>query len=164
MTTLFSKPLHFCTTLLNHALLIITNLKWACKFLFHHSLFQHRQPGLPEAARSLRIRLHERPTVETLEEDEDEDEDEDNKMGCLVCLCSIEEGDEVKELRCEHVFHSECLERWTGYRHHHATCPLCRHSLAAPPRSLTELREEVIVFKFTHFSTFSDRDGWWWLR
>lgn len=160
MTTLISKSLCFSTTILNYALLIIANFNWACSFLFHHSLFQHRQPGLPEAARSLGIWLPDRPAFGSLEKDEDEDED--NKSKCPVCLCSIGEGEEVKELRCEHVFHRECLDRWIGYDGHiHATCPLCRDNLAAPPRPLTELGEEVLVFKFTLFGARSDRETWW---
>ena len=31
---------------------------------------------------------------------------------CAVCLCAIEEGDEVPELRCRHVFHRGCLDEW----------------------------------------------------
>ncbi|KAL3738438.1 hypothetical protein ACJRO7_019902 [Eucalyptus globulus] len=44
--------------------------------------------------------------------------------GCAVCLSSIEERDEVRELsNCSHAFHRECLDRWVDYNQ--ATCPLC---------------------------------------
>ncbi|XP_068344953.1 RING-H2 finger protein ATL65-like [Pyrus communis] len=58
---------------------------------------------------------------------------------CAVCLCQLEMGDEVREMRnCCHVFHTECIDRWLEYndRHHHhhdednhKTCPLCRTPL-----------------------------------
>uniref|UniRef100_A0A0E0LPY4 RING-type domain-containing protein n=1 Tax=Oryza punctata TaxID=4537 RepID=A0A0E0LPY4_ORYPU len=44
---------------------------------------------------------------------------------CVVCLSGIEEGDEVRELRCRHLFHRGCLDRWLSERPP-ATCPLCR--------------------------------------
>uniref|UniRef100_A0A7N0U2K6 RING-type domain-containing protein n=1 Tax=Kalanchoe fedtschenkoi TaxID=63787 RepID=A0A7N0U2K6_KALFE len=44
---------------------------------------------------------------------------------CAVCLSEVEDGEEVAELGCAHVFHKVCLERWvsSGMR---ATCPICR--------------------------------------
>ncbi|KAF5940155.1 hypothetical protein HYC85_021322 [Camellia sinensis] len=76
---------------------------------------------------------------------------------CAVCLSKIEEGDEIIELRCDHLFHWVCLDRWVGYNHE--TCPLCRGSLA-PRRSITELGMEVLSFKFCSFSS-SYRDSRW---
>ncbi|KAI6706942.1 hypothetical protein NL676_009904 [Syzygium grande] len=68
-----------------------------------------------------------------------------NGGGCAVCLSSIEERDEVRELsNCSHAFHRECLDRWVD--HDQVTCPLCR-SLLFPstkwerPRSSCFLRE-----------------------
>uniref|UniRef100_A0A7N0U332 RING-type domain-containing protein n=1 Tax=Kalanchoe fedtschenkoi TaxID=63787 RepID=A0A7N0U332_KALFE len=42
-----------------------------------------------------------------------------------VCLSEVEDGEEVAELGCAHLFHKVCLERWvsSGMR---ATCPICR--------------------------------------
>ncbi|XP_010535779.1 PREDICTED: E3 ubiquitin-protein ligase ATL4 [Tarenaya hassleriana] len=58
---------------------------------------------------------------------------------CAVCLGSLEDEDEVRELRnCCHVFHRECIDRWLDYEehddgsgddNHHRTCPLCRAPL-----------------------------------
>ena len=31
---------------------------------------------------------------------------------CAVCLSEFEEGDELRELPCGHVFHLECCDRW----------------------------------------------------
>ncbi|XP_065012901.1 probable E3 ubiquitin-protein ligase RHA1A [Musa acuminata AAA Group] len=46
---------------------------------------------------------------------------------CVFCLCDIEEGEEIRELRCRHLFHRSCLDRWLVRRR--ATCPLCRDVL-----------------------------------
>lgn len=51
---------------------------------------------------------------------------------CVFCLSGVEEGEEVRELRCRHVFHRACLDRWLATPP--ATCPLCRSRLlTAPP-------------------------------
>uniref|UniRef100_A0ACD5WWA1 Uncharacterized protein n=1 Tax=Avena sativa TaxID=4498 RepID=A0ACD5WWA1_AVESA len=47
---------------------------------------------------------------------------------CVFCLSAIEEGDEVRVLRCQHLFHRCCLDRWMAARPG-ATCPLCRGEL-----------------------------------
>ncbi|XP_052200191.1 uncharacterized protein LOC127806746 [Diospyros lotus] len=77
---------------------------------------------------------------------------------CPVCLCKIDAGEEIRELRCAHLFHRDCLDRWVGYKHR--TCPLCRGCLA-PGRRATELGEEVLSFKFCDFGSSSGRSSWW---
>ncbi|KAG6466357.1 hypothetical protein ZIOFF_075848 [Zingiber officinale] len=39
---------------------------------------------------------------------------------CVFCLSDIEEGEEVRELRCRHLFHRRCLDPWLACRR--ATC------------------------------------------
>ncbi|GLJ55442.1 hypothetical protein SUGI_1190450 [Cryptomeria japonica] len=47
---------------------------------------------------------------------------------CAVCLGSFEEDDEIRKLcNCRHIFHRECLDKWTDY--YKETCPLCRSDL-----------------------------------
>ncbi|EXB44970.1 E3 ubiquitin-protein ligase Arkadia [Morus notabilis] len=36
---------------------------------------------------------------------------------CALCLGEVEEGEEIRELRCSHVFHQLCLERWIRFKH-----------------------------------------------
>ncbi|PQM37735.1 hypothetical protein Pyn_22627 [Prunus yedoensis var. nudiflora] len=43
---------------------------------------------------------------------------------CSVCLSEFEEGDKIRELKCKHTFHQDCLDRWL--QQYWATCPLCR--------------------------------------
>lgn len=45
---------------------------------------------------------------------------------CIICICDFEDGDRVRCLPCNHVFHSNCIDEWLGRDAH---CPLCRHGL-----------------------------------
>ncbi|CAI0428347.1 unnamed protein product [Linum tenue] len=46
---------------------------------------------------------------------------------CVICLSDFAAGDRVKILpRCNHGFHSKCIDRWLGS---HSSCPTCRHCL-----------------------------------
>jgi E3 ubiquitin-protein ligase RHA2 len=55
-----------------------------------------------------------------------------------VCLSGIEEGDEVRELRCRHLFHRGCLDRWWLSARPPATCPLCRCRLLQSPSAAAD--------------------------
>ena len=85
-----------------------------------------------------------------------------SEVQCAVCLCKIENGDEIRELRCDHLFHRVCLDRWLGYKN--LSCPLCRDSLA-PFRAFAELGVEVLSFNFFSSSS-ADRETWWlrWIK
>ncbi|KAK3001680.1 hypothetical protein RJ639_021883 [Escallonia herrerae] len=77
---------------------------------------------------------------------------------CAVCLSKIEEGGEIRDLRCEHIFNRVCLDRWIGFKQ--LTCPLCRSSLAPSKTPALEPEKEVIIFRnFCSFSS-SDRTTW----
>ncbi|XP_068658094.1 RING-H2 finger protein ATL64-like [Aristolochia californica] len=52
------------------------------------------------------------------------------EVECGVCICKISRGEEIRELRCEHLFHRHCLDGWCGYGN--ATCPICRRPLLPP--------------------------------
>lgn len=45
---------------------------------------------------------------------------------CAICLCDMEEGDNVKKLVCRHVFHDACVMGWLNTN---STCPMCKASL-----------------------------------
>ncbi|QGA18611.1 hypothetical protein EYB26_006296 [Talaromyces marneffei] len=47
----------------------------------------------------------------------------DNHFICVVCFDPVERTQEIHELKCLHVFHKECLEKW--YLRSHYTCPMC---------------------------------------
>ncbi|KIW85645.1 hypothetical protein Z517_01037 [Fonsecaea pedrosoi CBS 271.37] len=44
-----------------------------------------------------------------------------------ICLESLEETDLIRELRCGHVYHANCLSLWVERGHH--DCPLCKYDM-----------------------------------
>lgn len=42
---------------------------------------------------------------------------------CCICLANYEDNDELRELPCTHLFHSECVDKWLKIN---ALCPLCK--------------------------------------
>ncbi|XBH85236.1 hypothetical protein VPH35_073206 [Triticum aestivum] len=61
---------------------------------------------------------------------------------CVICLGGMEEGDEVRVLRCHHLFHRCCLARWLA-AWAGATCPLCRGKLLTGTAAKRAGEEEV---------------------
>ncbi|GAV80229.1 zf-RING_2 domain-containing protein [Cephalotus follicularis] len=127
--------------MLHHMILIANQLKSAWNFLFHLSFFANHVPcSMPE--------FRNQPSIYQSNEEVEE---------CAVCLCEIEEGEEIRELICNHLFHRLCLDTWAKYKH--AQCPLCRDYLV-PFEAITELGMEVLTFKLWSFSS-GERDTWW---
>ncbi|XP_073113083.1 RING-H2 finger protein ATL2-like [Elaeis guineensis] len=51
----------------------------------------------------------------------------EEKMECAVCLMEFKEGENGRLLpRCNHRFHTECVDMWFQS---HTSCPLCRASV-----------------------------------
>ncbi|KAF8377263.1 hypothetical protein HHK36_030638 [Tetracentron sinense] len=46
---------------------------------------------------------------------------------CAVCLSNFREGEKIRELQCNHIFHKDCLDKWL--QHDSPTCPLCRSTV-----------------------------------
>ncbi|KAK7857145.1 e3 ubiquitin-protein ligase rha2b [Quercus suber] len=115
-------------------------------FLFHSFSKQCYEHDMPEISEELSINLYKRK-LGTREEVE-----------CAVCLSKIGEGEEIRQLRCDHLFHRVCLDRWVGYKR--LTCPLCRGSLL-PCTTITEpgVRVEVLHFKYSSLIS-GDRETW----
>uniref|UniRef100_A0A7C9CPN3 RING-type domain-containing protein n=2 Tax=Opuntia streptacantha TaxID=393608 RepID=A0A7C9CPN3_OPUST len=42
---------------------------------------------------------------------------------CCICLAQYVDDDELRELPCSHLFHSECVDKWLKIN---ASCPLCK--------------------------------------
>ena len=47
-----------------------------------------------------------------------------NNINCSICLVDFEETDEARLLKCEHLFHTECVDNWLLNFSH--KCPVCR--------------------------------------
>ena len=46
-----------------------------------------------------------------------------NHECCTIC---IEEPDECSQLKCGHIFHTECINEWFK---NHKSCPNCRKTM-----------------------------------
>merc|ERR1719313_1182592 len=47
----------------------------------------------------------------------------DTQQQCMVCLADFEDGDELRKLHCDHMFHVDCIDEWLRRSPH---CPLCK--------------------------------------
>jgi hypothetical protein len=56
----------------------------------------------------------------------------DDEEACSVCLAQYEEGDQLRQLGCNHHFHVECIDEWLK---RNAKCPLCVQDLKRPKGS-----------------------------
>ena len=67
----------------------------------------------------------------------------DQKTQCSVCWEDFSLDEMVNQLRCEHIFHKDCIKPWLEL---HATCPVCRkpQNEAATVHS-RQVREYVIL-------------------
>ena len=45
---------------------------------------------------------------------------------CSVCLEDFKDGDTIKKLNCNHIFHKDCLQPWLN---EHDNCPMCRQNI-----------------------------------
>ncbi|KAJ6807491.1 protein binding protein [Iris pallida] len=45
---------------------------------------------------------------------------------CSICLSTYEDGVELRQLPCNHHFHSACIDKWLYIN---ATCPLCKYNI-----------------------------------
>ncbi|GBO14073.1 hypothetical protein AVEN_15306-1 [Araneus ventricosus] len=50
---------------------------------------------------------------------------------CPICLGASVRQDQIKRLRCSHVFHQSCIDMWLNNRR---SCPLCRAPYRRLPR------------------------------
>ena len=58
-----------------------------------------------------------------------------NQEDCSICFKSLQQTDsenQVAQLKCQHIFHKQCVEPWVNQ---HNSCPLCRKEAFTPPLS-----------------------------
>ncbi|KAK9064646.1 hypothetical protein SSX86_016028 [Deinandra increscens subsp. villosa] len=128
-----------------------THLKQAWDILIHLSFFHHCMQSIV-SSQELSVSNYHWNTSRG-----------DEPVDCAICLSRIEEDDEIRVLRCDHLFHKGCLDRCVEYRH--TTCPLCREVLGGP-RMVCELGRELLHFSFCSTIVYSDTDDCdsWWIR
>ncbi|XP_022775739.1 E3 ubiquitin-protein ligase RNF181-like [Durio zibethinus] len=147
--------------MLYYVLLILNQLKLAWNLLLKYSMFpnvydkqefpQQHLPGVADQQLGV-VRYNWKQQKQNCFDDDDEEEE----VACAVCLCRIEEDDEMRELRCNHLFHKVCLDRWLGYSLS-MTCPICRTFLS-PAKLVAGV--EVLIFNYCTFNS-NHHDNWW---
>ncbi|KAI8648541.1 hypothetical protein NCS55_01492900 [Fusarium keratoplasticum] len=50
---------------------------------------------------------------------------------CAICIEVLVNQDDVRRLKCKHVFHTSCIDSW--FQNRHVDCPLCK-SIFIPNR------------------------------
>ncbi|KAK6921827.1 Zinc finger, RING-type [Dillenia turbinata] len=144
------------STMSNYAILLIPHFLYLLNLSLNHlPIFNRSRTDQHSPENSADGEHDDQPFVTRHRRRRESDEHEE----CAVCLCRIEEEEEIRELRCKHLFHKVCLDRWAFSSYRRSTCPLCRGSLARL-RIDAELGEEVLVFNFCS----SSRRCKWWLR
>ncbi|XP_078084136.1 E3 ubiquitin-protein ligase ARK2C [Mustelus asterias] len=63
-----------------------------------------------------------------LKEPKEVEEDTDFDEKCTICLCMLEEGEDVRRLPCMHLFHQVCVDQWLATS---KKCPICRVDIEA---------------------------------
>ena len=55
--------------------------------------------------------------------------DLEHQASCAVCLGDFCEEDEVKHLKCRHIYHGACLDQWLSRSN---ICPMCKRNVEPP--------------------------------
>ena len=49
---------------------------------------------------------------------------------CIICLLSFTEGQSIRRLKCQHIFHKDCIEQWIKIKINKIPkCPTCNTGL-----------------------------------
>ena len=48
---------------------------------------------------------------------------ENDNLDCIICMEKFEEGEQVKQLNCGHIFHGDCIDKWLEKE---KKCPFCK--------------------------------------
>ena len=62
--------------------------------------------------------------------DEEQEEEEDGV--CAICLDELEKGMRVRELKCGHIYHGSCIEKWVVHKNN---CPSCTRKVVGMDES-----------------------------
>ncbi|KAG9072151.1 hypothetical protein KI688_006375 [Linnemannia hyalina] len=65
-------------------------------------------------------------TLQAQEVQAQEEEFNNGDQECAICLSDFEDGDELRHLYCNHLFHRNCVDRWLV---RNAFCPKCKRGI-----------------------------------
>ena len=80
---------------------------------------------------------------------------------CAICLVEFNRGDEITELKCNHLFHTVCITRWITtpqINGKNKNCPICITNLepiklkpvGTPRTTLTRITDPIYYFLFMY--------------
>ena len=62
--------------------------------------------------------------------DDESDSESKSKYKCTICMMKFEEEDMVSKLKCNHIFHEDCIKEWL--KEYSYKCPVCRAECGKP--------------------------------
>lgn len=86
-------------------------------------------------------------------------EDHDENLECSICLEAFEEGEILswsRSLKCEHVFHHECLVPWLMT---HNECPYCRMKIMDDDGSKDSMEEDIEATIYSDFPAVEESNS-----
>ncbi|KAL2932493.1 hypothetical protein RDABS01_001160 [Bienertia sinuspersici] len=63
---------------------------------------------------------------------------------CCICLAAYVENDELREMPCSHLFHTECVDKWLKIN---ASCPLCKLEIGEERTTALSLNQTTVGVK-----------------
>jgi hypothetical protein len=75
---------------------------------------------------------------------------------CAICIEEYGEGDKLRQLPCQHEFHTECILPWLTERH--SSCPLCKHDV------ISQESEEEDPFTWAYWMRWPEITRHQWLQ
>tara|TARA_A100001015_G_scaffold201730_1_gene225242 strand:+ start:4681 stop:6186 length:1506 start_codon:yes stop_codon:yes gene_type:complete len=66
--------------------------------------------------------------------DNESDSESQSKYKCTICMMKFEEEDMVSKLKCNHIFHEDCIKEWL--KEYSYKCPVCRAECGKPKYDL----------------------------
>ena len=80
------------------------------------------------------------------------------QTSCAICLEEFEEGEKLRQLPCQHYFHTDCIVPWLTERQ--PCCPLCKQDVTEAVREDPELANSLSLFSESTLSLEAMRQRW----
>jgi hypothetical protein len=77
----------------------------------------NQQPDLEKIYDRIEIESHSYSSIKEINKDVNNE--------CCICLTEFNNDDSVSILKCNHVFHHDCITEWSTYK---INCPVCREN------------------------------------